>query len=87
MSHIVLHPSRSTFRKFSVMYAGGTGVPEDYVKAWMWLLLAKVQSNKFAAGFMDIIEPALTTTYKAQAQAQAHAAELLEKYWLGKYNT
>ena len=60
------------------MYANGEGVPEDYIKAYMWMSLAKAQGEETAAGNMDIIKKQMTNAQTAKAQALA--AEWWEKH-------
>ena len=53
------------------------GVPEDYVKAYMWWSLAKAHGDKMARD-LDIVKNDMNTDQIAKAQALA--AEWLEKH-------
>ena len=59
------------------MYEKGMGVPEDYVKAYMWWSLAKAHGDKMARD-LDIVKNDMNTDQIAKAQALA--AEWLEKH-------
>ena len=61
------------------IYSNGIGVPEDYVKAHMWLSLAKAQGNEDAAKGLYIIEKEMNTDQIAKAQ-------VLATEWWEKHN-
>ena len=56
-------------------YFLGRGVPEDYIKAHMWLSLAKTQSHEKAAKGLDVVKEKMTSAQIAKAQA------LATKWW------
>ena len=58
------------------MYARGDGVPEDYVKADVWLNLAAAQGNGNAVKGKDWLRPRMTN--EQVAEAQKLAAELFD---------
>ena len=61
-----------------VMYAKGTDLPVDNIKAYMWLLLAMMQGQETAAANLDIVRKRMTSAQIAKAQALA--AEWREKH-------
>ena len=54
-----------------VMYATGEGVPTNFVKAYMWISLAKAQGDKDASGGLDIVKSEMTAADISKAQALA----------------
>ena len=63
------------------MYGKGEGVPEDYVKAYMWWSLAKAQGNETATsnlGVFGVFKEQMTTADISKAQALA--SEWWEKH-------
>ena len=60
------------------MYYDVEGVPEDYVRAYMWWSLAKAQGNETGAKGLDNIKEEMNTDQIAKAQALA--AEWWEKH-------
>ena len=62
------------------MYAGGSGVPQDYVQAYMWISLAAAKGNlpnmsppDFAATSLAIVAAKMTSSQIEQAKALAAA--------------
>ncbi len=53
------------------MYANGEGVPENYIRAYVWWSMAKTQGNTTAAGNLDILKPKMTPQQIADGQALA----------------
>ena len=43
-----------------MMYGNGEGVPQNYIKAYMWTSLAKAQDDETAAKNLDIIKNDVT---------------------------
>ena len=54
-----------------VMYANGEGVPKDQQQAYFWWLLASAQGNERAKQNRDILERALSSSQRAEAQSAA----------------
>ena len=53
------------------MYARGEGVPEDYVKAYMWWSLAKAQGHNHSADNLDIVKKEMNTDQIGEPQKLA----------------
>ena len=53
------------------MYADGRGVPQDYVRAHMWLNLAAARGNEDARELRDLICASMTGPQIAEAQRAA----------------
>jgi TPR repeat protein len=51
-----------------VFYDNGLGVPQDRIRAYMWLSLAAMQGRERAAAFRDLIARLMTPGQKAEAQ-------------------
>lgn len=60
-----------------VMYANGTGVPEDYVQAYAWVNLAAAQGNKKAVEGKELLRSGMTA--EQVAKAQKLAAEMWDR--------
>ena len=54
-----------------VLYDNGLGVPQDYVRAHMWLNLAATQGRESAATFRDLVARRMTAAQIAEAQKLA----------------
>ena len=54
-----------------VIYAEGQGVPQDYVRAYMWFNLAAAQGEQKAARFLDMAAQRMTPAQIAEAQRLA----------------
>jgi TPR repeat protein len=54
-----------------VFYDNGLGVPQDRVRAYMWLSLAATQGRERAAAFRDLVARLLTPGQIAEAQKLA----------------
>jgi TPR repeat protein len=54
-----------------VFYNNGLGVPQDYVRAYMWLNLAATQGRERAATFRDLVARLMTPAQIAEAQKLA----------------
>lgn len=54
-----------------VMYRAGRGVPRDEQQAYFWALLGSAQGREVAQEIRDAIEPQLTPSQRANAQAAA----------------
>jgi hypothetical protein len=54
-----------------VFYDNGLGVPQDRIRAYMWLNLAAVQGREGAAAFRDLIARLMTPEQTAEAQKLA----------------
>ena len=52
-------------------YANGIGLPENYIRAYVWWSMAKTQGLKEAAESLDDLKPLMTKQQIAQAQALA----------------
>jgi uncharacterized protein len=55
--------------KLSVFYDNGLGVPQDKIRAYMWLNLSAAQGREGAAAFRDLIARRITpvrTEYSIQ---------------------
>ena len=50
------------------MYANGTGVPQDDIRAYAWFNVAAAKGHKNAAIQRDAIEKRLTVEQKTEAQ-------------------
>jgi len=61
------------------MYGTGTGVPTNFVKAYMWYSLAKEQGDETAASNLDIIK-------KEMSHAQIDEAQKLAAEWWEEHN-
>ena len=53
------------------MYQKGLGVPQDYVRAYMWFDLAAAQGTKGAAEWRELIAARMTPAQIAEAQKLA----------------
>lgn len=51
-----------------VFYDNGLGVPQDRIRAYMWLSLAAMQGRERAAAFRDLIARLMTPGQIAEAQ-------------------
>ena len=51
-----------------VFYDNGLGVPQDRIRAYMWLSLAAMQGRERAAAFRDLIARLMTPRQIAEAQ-------------------
>src|SRR6476659_170103 len=54
-----------------VFYDNGLGVPQDRIRAYMWLSLAAMQGRERAAAFRDLIARLMTPGQIAEAQKLA----------------
>jgi TPR repeat protein len=54
--------------KLGVFYDNGLGVPQDKVRAYMWLNLSAAQGREGAAAFRDLIARRMTPAQKEEAQ-------------------
>jgi TPR repeat protein len=54
-----------------VFYDNGLGVPQDHVRALMWLNLSAAQGKEGAATFQDLVARLMTPTQIAEAQKLA----------------
>jgi TPR repeat protein len=54
-----------------VFYNNGLGVPQDYVRSYMWLNLAATQGRESAATFRDLVARLMTPAQIAEAQKLA----------------
>ena len=54
-----------------VFYDNGLGVPQDRIRAYMWLSLAAMQGRERAAAFRDLIARLMTPGQLAEAQKLA----------------
>jgi uncharacterized protein len=54
-----------------VFYDNGLGVPQDRVRAHMWLNLAAMQGRESAAAFRDLVARLMTPAQIAEAQKLA----------------
>jgi uncharacterized protein len=54
-----------------VFYDNGLGVPQDHVRALMWLNLSAAQGKEGAATFRDLVARLMTPTQIAEAQKLA----------------
>jgi uncharacterized protein len=54
-----------------VFYDNGLGVPQDKVRAYMWLNLSAAQGREGAAAFRDLIARRMTPAQIAEAQKLA----------------
>ncbi len=54
-----------------VFYDNGLGIPQDLVRAYMWLSLAALQGRESAATFRDLIARLMTPAQIAEAQKLA----------------
>jgi hypothetical protein len=68
-----LRSARKGYRKaqyvIGVMYARGTGVQQDYTRAYAWLKIAACQGSRKAARYLKKIAPRVP----ADQQLQAHS--------------
>ena len=53
------------------MYYNGDGVPENHVRAYVWLSMAKTQGNELANNIIGKVKNLMTKQQIAQAQALA----------------
>ena len=53
------------------MHYRGWGVPEDYVKAYAWLILAAAQGEENAVNVKDLLRSRMTAAQVAEAQQLA----------------
>jgi TPR repeat protein len=53
---------------FGVFYDNGLGVPQDRIRAYMWLSLAAMQGRDRAAAFRDLVARLMTPGQLAEAQ-------------------
>jgi len=51
-----------------VFYDNGLGVPQDRIRAYMWLCLAAMQGRDRAAAFRDLVARLMTPGQLAEAQ-------------------
>jgi TPR repeat protein len=61
----------STQYNLGVFYDNGLGVPQDHVRALMWLNLSAAQGKEGAATFRDLVARLMTPTQIAEAQKLA----------------
>jgi uncharacterized protein len=54
-----------------VMYAEGRGVPQDYVRAYMWFSLSAAQGEQRAVKTLEIAERRMTPAQISEAQKLA----------------
>jgi TPR repeat protein len=54
-----------------VFYDNGLGVPQDRIRAYMWLDLAAMQGRESAATFRDLVARVMTPGQIAEAQKLA----------------
>ena len=54
-----------------VFYDNGLGVPQDRIRAYMWLSLAAMQGRERAAAFRDLVARLMTPGQLAEAQKLA----------------
>ena len=54
--------------KLGVLYDNGLGVPQDKIRAYMWLNLSASQGREGAAAFRDLIARRMTPAQKEEAQ-------------------
>ena len=54
-----------------IMYAKGQGVPQDFVRAYMWLNIAAAYGNNEAARYRDIVGSHMTQPQISEAQRLA----------------
>ena len=54
-----------------LMYASGGGVPEDYVRAYVWWTVAKRHGNEKAATKLKILEPLMSRKDIVEAESRA----------------
>ena len=54
-----------------LMYASGGGVPEDYVRAYVWWTVAKRHGNEQAATKLKILEPLMSRKDIVDAESRA----------------
>jgi TPR repeat protein len=54
--------------KLGVFYDNGLGVPQDKIRAYMWLNLSAAQGREGAAAFRDLIARRMTPAQKEEAQ-------------------
>ena len=54
-----------------VMYGNGEGVPESYVRAYVWLSMAKTQGYENAKKAVEIVKNQMTKQQISEAQALA----------------
>ena len=53
------------------MYAAGTGVAQDYVRAYMWLNVAVANGNSLMVKHLNIVSGKLTLAQVEEAQKMA----------------
>jgi len=62
----------------AMMFSNGKGVPQNFIKAYVWLSVASANGDKATKKYLDdILSPKMTPQQIAQAQNEA--AELREK--------
>ncbi len=62
----------STWRSnLGALYYNGQGVPQDYVTAYMWFILASVEGDKLAIENRDLLAKEMTPAQIAEAQKMA----------------
>ena len=54
-----------------VLYDNGLGVPQDRVRAYMWLNLAAMQGRESAATIRDLVARLMTPVHISEAQKMA----------------
>ena len=71
------------------MYATGEGVPENNIRAYVWLSMAKTQGHVKAASGIDILKPMMTPQQIADGQvlaAKCYESNYKECDWYGDTN-
>jgi TPR repeat protein len=63
------HPVAKLY--LGVMYAEGRGVPQDYVRAYMWFSLSAAQGEQRAVKTLGMAERQMTPAQIAEAQRLA----------------
>jgi TPR repeat protein len=64
------HPVAELY--LGVMYAEGRGVPQDYVRAYMWFSLSAVQGEQRAVKILEMAVRRMTPAQINEAQKPAH---------------
>jgi hypothetical protein len=54
-----------------IMYAEGLGVPQDYVRAYMWFSLSAAQGEQRAVKKLEMVESKMTPAQISEAQKLA----------------
>lgn len=57
--------------RLAVIYANGTGVPKDVVRALQWVIIAKAYGNPQADEMLKKLEQVMTPAHIDQAEAMA----------------